>query len=576
LLHCPDGSVETVVPAEDAPKHVMRRFSLRTLAFATLVFVLPSASSGQAPGVLRVRIVLADTDGAPTPAPRYALLVSANPASAEPRRIITALDGTVEVKLRPGNYTVESDKPLTFRGRRYQWMQTVDVTAGRDTVLDLTAANAEVTDLDAAGAASESDAGFLLQQWRNTVVGIWTPNTHASGFLIDAKGLVVTNQRGIGAARSAEVQLTRERKVAARVLAADAERDVAVLWIDPTAVAGVRPVPLVCTPAGKPPEEGADIFTIGEPLRGEKDMTPGVVRGVKPKEIVTDFILPSGSAGGPVFTAGGSVVGLTSFVGGPEDTSQRDTRVVRVDDVCAALAPAEQAMKAGQPPDGTLLPVEPMRPFPADALTAALERRAGSLAPYTMSSADFDIALVTPIVVYHELHASTAIPRTTSKDTRSPNAELSFMRQRMEFGAWSDYVSEIWPVLLIRVTPRFVEGFWTKVGRAAAQTQGVALPPIKRYKSGFVRLRALCGAVEVTPIHPFELDRQVSERATIDEGLYVFDPGALGPHCGTVTLVLHSAAGPEQGDKRVVDPKILEQIWQDFEPYRKAIAGAVH
>ena len=557
----------------------MRGLLLRALAFGALVFVLPSSLTGQALGVLRVRIVLADADGAPTPAPRYALLVSDNPPTAAPRRIITTLDGTVEVKLRPGNYTVESDKPLAFRGRRYQWMQMVDIAAGRDTVLEMTAANAEVTDLgpsDAApGAAPESDTGFLLQQWRNSVVGIWTANTHASGFLVDSKGLVVTNQRGIGAATSAEVQLTRERKVAARVLAADVERDVAILWLDPTAVAGVRPVPLSCTSAGKPPDEGADIFTIGEPFRGEKDMTSGVVRGVKPKEIVTDFILPSGSAGGPVFSAGGALVGLTSFVGGPEDTSQRDSRVVRVDDVCAALAPAEQAMKTGQPPGGTLLPVEPMRPFPVDALKDALERRSGSLDPYTMSSADFDIALLTPFVVYHELHASTAIPRTTSKDTRSPNAEVSFMRQRMDFGAWSEYVSEVWPALLIRVTPRFVEGFWTKVGRAAAQTQGVALPPIKRYKSGFVRLRALCGAVEVTPIHPFELERRVSERATIDEGLYVFDPGALGPHCGTVTLVLHSAAGPVQGDRRVVDSKILEQIWQDFEPYRKAAAGAV-
>jgi len=552
-----------------------RGLLLRALACGAFIAVLPSTPTGQALGVLRVRVVLADADGAPTPASRYALLVSDNPPTAAPRRIITALDGTVEVKLRPGNYTIESDKPLAFRGRRYQWMQMVDIEAARETVLDFTAANAEVTDRGPSDAAPESDTGFLLQQWRNSVVGIWTARTHASGFLVDAKGLVVTNQRGIGAATSAEVQLTRERKVAARVLAADAERDVAILWLDPTAVAGVRPVPLACTPAGKPPVEGADIFTIGEPFRGEKDMTPGVVRGVTPKEIGTDFILPSGSAGGPVFSADGAVVGLTSLVGGPEDTSQRDSRVVRVDDVCAALAPAERAMKTAQPPGGTLLPVEPMRPFPMDALADALERRSGSLDPYTMSSADFDIVLLTPFVVYHELNASTAISRTTSKDTRSPNAELSFMRPRMDFGAWSEYVSEVWPVLLIRVTPRFVEGFWTKVGRGAAQTQGVALPPIKRYKAGFVRLRARCGAVEVTPIHPFELESQVSERATIHEGLYVFDPGAIGPHCGTVTLVLYSAAGPGQGDTRVVDSKLLERIWQDFEPYRKAAAGGV-
>lgn len=556
------------------------------LAVAAFVLVVPSSSTGQALGVLRVRIVLTDADGAPTPAPRYALLVSDNPASAEPRRIITALDGTVEVKLRPGSYTVESDKPLAFRGRRYQWTQEVEIAAGRDTALDLTAANAEITDMapsdapsdSASGAVPESDTGFVLQQYWNSVVEIWTASTHASGFLVDARGLVVTNQRGIGPATSAEVQLTRDRKVAARVLAADADRDVAILQIDPAAVAGIRPVPLACASAGTPLEPGAELVTVGEPLRGEKDMTSGVVTEVKPKEISTDFILPSGSAGGPVFSAAGTVVGLTSFVLEAEDPDtgrrrRRDSRVVRTDDVCAALASVEQATKTGQPPGGALLPVEPIRPFPVDALEGSLEQRAG-LEPYTMSSADFDIVLLTPPVVYRELHAPTTIPHTTSKETRSPKAELSFMRRRMEFGTWSDYVSEIWPALLIRITPRFVEGFWQKVGRIAAETQGVGLPQFKHYKSGFVRLRALCGAVEVTPIHPFELETQVSERATIDEGLYVFEPGALGPHCGTVTLVLHSATGPEQGDRRVVDPKMLEQLWQDFEPYRKATPAA--
>jgi S1-C subfamily serine protease len=556
---------------------MMRGLLLRVLACAVVVLFLPSSSTGQAAGVLRVRVVLADADGTPTPAPRYALLVSDDPPTAAPRRIVTTIDGTAVVNLRPGSYIVESDTPLAFRGRRYHWTQTVEVAAGRDTVLDLTAANAEVTapgPSDAAsGPAPESDPVFLLQQWRDSVVGVWTPATQASGFLVDARGLVVTNQRGVGAATSAEVQLTRERKVAARVLAADAGRDVAVLQVDPAAVAGVRPLPLACTPAGTLPAAGADILTIGQPLRREKDITFGAMRGGE-KGMDADLILPTGSAGGPVFSAAGAVVGLTSLVVDPENTRRRDSRVVPIGDICAAVATAAPAIDKGQPPGGTLLPVEPTRPFPAGVLEASLDRRADGLEPYTMSSADFDIVLLTPPVVYRELHAPTTIPHTTSKETRSPTAELSFMRRRMDFGSWSEYVSEIWPALLVRVTPRFAEGFWTKVGRVAAQTQGVALPPFKRYKSGFVRLRALCGTSEVTPIHPFELESQVSERASIEEGLYVFEPGALGPHCGTVTLVLYSETGPEQGDRRVVDPKILERVWQDFEPYRKAAAAA--
>ena len=86
-------------------------------------------------------------------------------------------------------------------------------------------------------------------------------------------------------------------------------------------------------------------------------------------------------------------------------------------------------------------------------------------------------------------------------------------------------------------------------------TQGMALPPIKHFKSGFARMQAFCGDAEVTPIHPFRLERRTSESDAIYEGLYAFDPGALGPHCGTAKLVLYSEKEPEKGDTRALDPK---------------------
>ncbi len=60
----------------------------------------------------------------------------------------------------------------------------------------------------------------------------------------------------------------------------------------------------------------------------------------------------------------------------------------------------------------------------------------------------------------------------------------------------------------------------------------------------------------------------MSEREAVWEGLYAFDPRALGPQCGTLTLVLYAEKEPEKGDVVVVDPRIVEQIWQDFAPYR--------
>ncbi len=550
-------------------------FMLRAMVLATLVLFVPlPASTSQALSTLHIKVALADATQQVTPVPRHMLLISDNPASAPPRQIVTKSDGTADVKLRPGSYTVESDRPVAFHGKAYHWTQIVKVAAGRDASLELTADNAEVEPVasatDASAAPPESDPAFLLPQWQDSVVALWTPKTHASGFVIDAKGLIATNQRAIGTVPSVEVQLTPALKVAARVLAADPDNDVAVLWIDPKVIASVRPVPLGCALAAKPPVvDGQEIFTIGVPLRGQKGITSGTVSGVDPHAIASDLMLAPGSTGGPVFAAGGNVVGITSVVDEKDDSRRGDAHVVRIDDVCDVVASAEKKMNEAAPPNGTHLPVEPVRPWPAEALADAAKRRGGSLSPYQMSSSDFDVAFITPVMTYGaQSQVEKAGGRAPRSGTLTPDAEQTFLRLLTDFGNWSEYLSDFPPVLLIRVTPRLVEGFWTTVARGAARTQGVSLPPIKHFKSGFSRLRAFCGDAEVTPIHPFTLEQRVSESDAINEGLYVFDPGALGPQCGPVKLVLFSEKEPDKGDTRVVDPKVLEQIWEDFAPYR--------
>jgi len=313
--------------------------------------------------------------------------------------------------------------------------------------------------------------------------------------------------------------------------------------------------------------EGQELFTIGTPLRDQKGMTSGTVSRVEPHAIVADFRLARGSAGGPVFTAGGGVVGITSIVDDKNEGRRGASRVVRIDDACDVVASAEKKMTDAAPPDGTHLPVEPVRPFPVSTLKDAAQRRAGSLSPYQMSSSDFDVAFMTPVLIYGaQYQPEQGRGREPRGGPRTP--EPAVVRPLVDFGNWSEYVADFPPVLLIRVTPKLVEGFWTTVARGAARTQGVSLPPIKRVKAGFSRMRAFCGDAEVTPIHPFKLEQRVAETEAIYEGLYVFDPGALGPQCGTVTLVLYSEKEPEKGDTRLVDPKVLQRIWQDFAVWR--------
>jgi hypothetical protein len=77
---------------------------------------------------------------------------------------VTGADGTAVLRLRPGSYIVESDRPVAFNGRAYEWRQVVEIVAGRDLSLDLTVDNAEIvssTTLEAAALESPTSCRRL-------------------------------------------------------------------------------------------------------------------------------------------------------------------------------------------------------------------------------------------------------------------------------------------------------------------------------------------------------------------------------------------------------------------------------
>jgi hypothetical protein len=381
--------------------------------------------------------------------------------------------------------------------------------------------------------------------------------------------VVVTSSGVIGTAKTIEVQVTPAIKVPGSLIVADAARGVAVLRIDPTVAASVPPVPLVCS-AGRQLNvvSGQKMFLIDAPLYRQKSTISGTASRVAVHDIESDFDVSPGSAGGPVFTEDG-VVGLTSVADDTAPNRRGSTRIVPVEDVCAVVATARAKLQDSAPATSAAhLPVEPDQPFPIDLLTQAVQHRAGALSPYQASAAAFDVFFLTPVLTYGAEYHEEQRSRTERDTSTRTAVESPAARALTDFGNWSDYVAGFPPVLLVRVTPKLVESFWTKVARGAAETQGVSIPPIKRFTSGFSRMRAYCGNAEVTPIHPFTIERRVSETDTIEEGLYVFDPSSLGPSCGSVKLVLFSEKEPAKGDTVIVDSTVIQRIWEDFAPYR--------
>ncbi len=182
---------------------------MRQVLVLATVLALPALLSGQA-STLRVTIVLPDEAQQPTPVSRHVLLISANPATTIPKRVLTGPDGSVSIPLIPGSYTVESDRPAIFAGKSYAWTQMIDVVAGSTVALALTADNAEVTvapevTTPADAGTPRSDPSFLPAKWLGSVMAIWSPTTRTTGFLFDARGLIAT--RGLGAAKGTTVAI---------------------------------------------------------------------------------------------------------------------------------------------------------------------------------------------------------------------------------------------------------------------------------------------------------------------------------------------------------------------------------
>lgn len=545
----------------------------RGLVLAVLLLVAARLDAAQSLGTLHIKIVVLDSERKATPVPRHALLISDNPSSAPPRRIFTSPDGTVDVRLAPGNYTVESDRPLAFEGKGYQWTQMVDILAGRDAMLELTADNAEVVaitnETTSASRPLEAEPSSLLARWQDSVVAIWTATTHGSGFVIDSNGLIATAQEIVGAAASVEVQLSPSVKVAGTVVTSDVMRGVALIRIAPSIAASTKALPLECDKAAEPLTKDQEIVALEAPLGRPRGTSSGSVDSVLANVIDTDLLPSTGGTGGPAFAPNGRMIGLTTTITAGDGRSAARGRIVRTGRICELVASTTQKIKDTPLPSAAPLPIESVRAFPSDSARAGGPSRAGSQPLYRMSTSDFDIAFITPVQL---IAAQARSDRTDGRDrnvsTRMPNADEIAERLLTDFSNWSEYVAATPPVLLIRVTPKLVEGFWTKVARGAASTQGMSIPPIKSLKPDFARMHVFCGEAEIVPVHPFKLEHRVSDKDTLVEGLYAFDPGALAPTCASVKLQLYSEKDPQRADTLVVDAKVIQQIWDDFAPFR--------
>jgi S1-C subfamily serine protease len=563
---------------------------MRTILFIALLSVLSPTFRGAQEGATKahIKVVLIDKDLTQKAVPHFPLLITyLTEEASEPIEVKTNLDGVADVALKSGKYHLTAVDGIDFQGRRYTWDLEV-VLSGTEQIIELSNDNAKVKEVAAPPPTRKIDElTQLFQKYQNSVFTVWSEIGSGTGFLIDPNGLILTNQHVIGPSELISVQFDGKRKVAARLLAFNPEKDVAVLWANLSAFPEAIIAPIAQSEAGHDiAVEGERVFTIGSPLSQKKILTSGIVSKVEERAIISDININPGNSGGPLFNSLGQVVGITTFGEQERSSGPGISGIVRIEQSIPVVDQARKKMKDVSIPDARLLPVEPMDSYPLDALKETIQTEKFDRKSYVFSAGNFDVALGTPILHYR-LQEGVRLAAAKEKGKRNQKhsqAVQNTFEPLQDLRGWAEYAGAYKPVLIIQASPQLRETFWSAFGRGMAASGGnYGGPAHLKFKTDFYRMRLRCGAKEVEPIHPGKAATVVNAHTAFVNvtdatyvGVYSYPPDAISPSCGSVALELYSEKEPDKPIVKELDAKAIQRIWGDFQPYlamRESTAG---
>ncbi|MDQ3648907.1 MAG: Do family serine endopeptidase [Acidobacteriota bacterium] len=139
-----------------------------------------------------------------------------------------------------------------------------------------------------------------------------------SGFIIDPKGLILTNQHVVEGATRIIVKLQSGEELRGTVIGIDEETDIAVVQVKPS-----RPLPFVKLGNSDDAQVGDWVLAVGSPFGLEQTVTAGIIstreRGTPngspfQRFLQTDAAINRGNSGGPLVNMRGEVIGINSQI----------------------------------------------------------------------------------------------------------------------------------------------------------------------------------------------------------------------------------------------------------------------
>ena len=145
-----------------------------------------------------------------------------------------------------------------------------------------------------------------------------------SGFVIDPKGIIITNNHVIADADEITIDFRDGSKLKAEVVGTDPKTDIAILKVEPEA-----PLQAVSFGDSRASRIGDWVMAIGNPFGKGSSVSLGIISAINrdirsgPYDnfIQTDAAINRGNSGGPLFNMDGEVIGINTAIISPSGGS---------------------------------------------------------------------------------------------------------------------------------------------------------------------------------------------------------------------------------------------------------------
>lgn len=567
-----------------------------------LVFLLlPQTFWAQTVSKVTVRVAVVGKSLDLKNVPKYQLVVTkpADPGFSE-RSVATSFEGVASFDLSDGEYVIRSAEPLVFEGSKYSWERRFIVSSGQPVNVELSNDNAATEMAEARPPRRRvSEAGELFADLSRGVVTVEGELSSGSGFIFDARGLILTNHHVIEDTNDIRVRFDRRTAVRARLIAKDIERDLAVLQINLSAFPESKVLDLAAVSASDPAVVvGEYVFGIGSPALQDKILTAGIVSKIEERAIISDISFGSGSAGGPLFNSLGEVVGITTFRVEEKDASglnkeRKDSGlagIIRID-VAGGLIEKARAIAASKgTPSAELMPAVPDGSFPVETIKSSLRSPNFSSGEYVSDVKNYQVRYMTPVYKFYMIEKdrieSLKIRERRNKDKGKLEAGEMFRDLRV----WSEYAGELLPVVDILALPETtVTGKSLALSALTNLTIGYSTPFDHKYKADFAQMKLLCDGKEVTPVrrNKTEIARDLqnyykTKKRFTYAGVYTYRYDLFAPgRCSQMELHVFSEEDIETPIVTQVTDAIKNRIWSDFNDFRnqrssEGVSGQTH